>query len=122
MWIYQQSTGKLFDPKGVHIATGYSGSEDDLGKNKQDLEHKRSVGPIQRRAWVMGDAYRSRKVGPIAIPLTPHGHDARGRTYFRIHGDSVSRPGRASMGCMIFNRIMREQMSLSRDRLLTVIE
>jgi hypothetical protein len=47
--------------------------------------------------------------------------DTFGRSEFRIHGDSISNPGAASHGCVILNRIVRNQISDSGDELLRVL-
>ena len=120
MWIYSQSSGHLWDSRGVHIATGYSGLGE--GKNAPKFEAVRNVGPIPRGLWVMGEAYHSDQLGPLAIPLYESGHNALERTYFRIHGDSAAHPGKASKGCVIQGRAIRERMIASGDRLFQVIE
>ena len=120
MWIYSQSTGDLWDDGGFKAAKGYSGYGS--GKNNPQSESQRSVGPIPRGLWVIGEPYRSSRLGPLAIKLHESDHDARGRTYFRIHGDSISRPGEASRGCIVLNRPIREMIIDSNDRILKVIE
>ena len=66
--------------------------------------------------------YDSDTIGRAAIRLAPVDHDCLGRTYFRIHGDSRSRPGQASKGCIILNREKREAIADSDDKILKVIE
>ncbi len=97
-WTYSQSTGQL-RLKGKLVAGGYSG----LGiyKNDPDAEARRAEGPIPRGRWKIIGVYDSAKVGPYALALTPIGHDAHGRTDFRIHGDSAQHPGGASNGCIV---------------------
>ena len=123
MWIYYQSNGKLCKDnahgKYEQTSHGYSGYGE--GKNNYNLESTPNVGPIPCGQWVMGDAYTSKRVGRIAIPLAPHLHRAHSRTYFRIHGDSASHPGEASKGCIILPRDVRKMMSYSVDRILLVV-
>lgn len=118
--IYSQSTGILWAANGEIIHTGYSGYG--TGKNNPKKQHIESLGPIPRGQWLMTEVYDSKKVGPFAIKLEPVGHDALGRTDFRIHGDSISSPGEASRGCPIFNRAIRETIWNSGDRVFQVIE
>lgn len=120
MWIYSQSSGRLWDYRGQHVASGYSGFEE--GKNNPKLEALKNVGPIPRGMWVITGLYNSDSVGPFALKLEPCGHNALMRDYFRMHGQSKSNWGRASKGCMIFPRSIRERVWNSGDKLLLVIE
>lgn len=101
------------------LEKGYSGAG--IGKNNASMEAERSVGPIPRGLWVIGAPYHSRAVGPFALPLTPSGHNARERTAFVIHGDSIQNPGKASNGCMVFSRATREKIHEAGDLILKVI-
>ena len=120
MWIYSQLTGQLWNPQGLILAIGYSGGGE--GKNSPKMQAIKSVGPIPRGAWVIGEPYDSKNIGPYALPLYENGHDALTRAYFRIHGDSISNPGTASRGCVILARNIREMIHNSRDRDFIVIE
>ena len=120
MWTYAQSSGKLWDGKGQHIATGYSGADE--GKNNPKLEALRNIGPIPKGMYVITDVYDSDSIGPLVIALEPHLHNCLGRTFFRIHGDSRTNPGEASKGCIILSRAIRERIADSNDRLLQVNE
>jgi hypothetical protein len=53
------------------------------------------------------------------ILLEPVGHNALGRSLFRIHGDNAQND--ASHGCVILPRNIRELIWNSGDRALTVI-
>ena len=118
MWTYSQGTGKLFDPDGVHIATGYSGKG--RGKNNCALQHVKNVGPIPQGIYTIGQAYNSAKVGPFALQLTPDpSNDMGGRSAFLIHGDN--RTGTASEGCIILGRMVRDRLNYSAERLLKVV-
>ena len=118
MWTYSQGTGKLFDPDGVHVATGYSGKG--RGKNNCELQHVRNVGPIPQGIYTIGQAYNSAKVGPFALPLTPDpSNDMGGRSAFLIHGDNKT--GTASEGCIILGRMVRDRLNYSAERLLKVV-
>lgn len=120
MWLYSQSTGILWDDRGLQRAEGYSGHG--KGKNTPKHEAIKNVGPIPRGLYVIGEPYDSANIGPHALPLYPSGHDCLGRTFFRIHGDSISNPGNASRGCVILNRREREFIHNSTDRIFKVIE
>ena len=118
MWTYYQKSGELWVDVDK-IATGYSGYE--TGKNNPFMEDVRDVGPIPCGEWILIEPYNSKRVGPFAIKLEPVGHNAHGRTAFRIHGDSRRNPGKASHGCIIFPRKIREQIWASKDHRLIVL-
>lgn len=118
-WIYRQSTGELSHEGGRPIAVGYSGAPE--ARNNPSLENERDRGPIPRGSYRIEPFQDSIRVGPRALPLTPIGHDALGRTDFMIHGDSRSEPGNASHGCVILPRDVRVRMYDSGDRVLEVV-
>lgn len=120
MWIYSQTTGDLWCPQGKTICSGYSGYEE--GKNNPSKEAVRNVGPIPKGKWFIGEVYNSQRVGPLALPLYPNGHNALGRSDFLVHGDSKSNPGLASKGCLIMPRSVRELMIQECNKDILVIE
>lgn len=111
-WKYRQSTGEFW-LDGKLLGVGYSGHGE--GKNNPELEAVRAVGPIPRGRWRVAGWKDSPNTGPLSILLEPVGHDAHGRTLFRIHGDSVSAPGTASHGCIILTRSARRRIVASKD-------
>lgn len=120
MWVWDQSAGEL-SRDGRCVSRGYSGRG--RGKNNPALQDAVGVGPIPRGLWEITERYDSKNVGPYALKLVPgRNTDPRGRSAFRIHGDSIKNPGTASHGCIILPRIMREKIWQSGDRFLTVIE
>lgn len=119
MWTYSQEAGDL-RRDGVLISTGgYSGHGEH--KNKPDDEAYTGLGPIPRGKWRITELYDSQRVGPYALKLAPVGHDAHGRSAFRIHGDSIKQPGTASHGCIILRRVAREEIWQSGDHDLEVV-
>lgn len=125
MWTWDQSAGKLFRD-GALVSTGYSGKG--RGKNNPALQGMQGVGPIPRGKWKIVERYDSQRVGPYALKLfavdgtLDDTHAGTGRGAFRIHGDSVARPGDASNGCVILPRAIREKIWTSGDRDLKVVE
>jgi len=120
MWIYQQSTGKILDPKGLVLGFGYSGK----GKYKNDPESQAlaNLGPIPEGYYIIGEPHDTLTHGPFVLPLTPDPQNKMfGRSGFLIHGDSVVMPGTASEGCIIAARYLREDIASSVIKLLTVI-
>lgn len=120
MWIYAQRTGRLYDPKGELAGVGYSGAG--RGKNDPVIERVKDVGPIPGGMYTIGSPIDTMTHGPYVLPLTPDPDNKMyGRAGFLIHGDSVVHPGRASEGCIIMARGVREYIGGSLDRDLKVI-
>jgi hypothetical protein len=108
MFIYRQSDGLIWAPDCKLLGYGYSGAPD--AKNDGAQEHKPFIGPIPLGVWSIDGWYDSDTLGPNVIILHPYRHDAHGRTFFRIHGDSRSRPGDASKGCIVLAPGIRERI------------
>lgn len=120
MWTYSQGTGNLFDRKGKHIATGYSGHGQ--GRNNCSMQHVPRVGPTPQGMWKIGKPRNSKNVGPFALPLTPMpGTETFGRSAFLIHGDDGDVNLDESLGCIIQRRKVREAIWNSGDRVLLVV-
>lgn len=118
-WEYSQGTGEL-KFNGSLVATGYAGK--DKGKNNPNMESVPFVGPIPRGKYIIGKPRDTVKRGPHVLDLSPTGHNALGRTEFLIHGDSIKNPGRASEGCIIMPRAVREKIAASNINILTVVK
>lgn len=122
--LYSQHAGMLWaknksEQYSLITARAYAGK--DAGKNNPHLEAVKNIGPIPRGEWIISDCQAHPRLGPLALRLWPCGHTAHGRTEFFIHGDSVSRPGEASDGCIILPRGIRETIWDNHFRSLTVI-
>lgn len=119
-WTWSQSTGEL-RRDGRVVARGYSGAGRTLaaGRNNPAMEGVVAKGPIPRGFWTIGRAYQHANLGPVCMNLDPVGHDALGRTLFRIHGNN--RADDASHGCIILDRSTRTMIAASADRSLEVI-
>jgi hypothetical protein len=101
------------------MCVGYSGYDE--GKNNPDMQNVKSVGPIPRGIYTIGRSYDSKNTGPLTIMLSPHpDNDMFGRGDFRIHGDSIKKPGTASHGCIIAPRNVRENIINGTDKKLIV--
>lgn len=119
MWTWRQ-IGTLSDKTGVQICTGYSGAGD--GKNNPDAQGRHNVGPIPRGFYVIEAPVDTVTHGPYVLRLTPKAdNEMFDRAGFLIHGDSVIHPGTASQGCIIIDRVHREQVWNSNDHLLEVV-
>jgi len=105
MLTYRQADGQI-ELDGTFEGFGYSGKDE--GRNNPDMENVPNVGPIPRGRYMIGAARDGGHLGPIVFDLVPDGHDAHGRTDFRIHGDSLTHD--ASHGCIIAGRTIRERI------------
>lgn len=119
-YIWDQSAGRM-TLNGKLIGNGYAGRGD--GKNNPAMQDAVAVGPIPRGLWRMTAVKDSPNTGPFSIVLEPEpGTDARGRSAFRVHGDSVRLPGTASHGCITLPRAIRQQMWAGPVRVIEVVE
>jgi hypothetical protein len=118
-WIYSQSTGQLTH-NGSFITNGYSGAgfTAATGRNNAAMQDVPFQGPIPAGEYHIGNAYHHPSKGPIVMNLDPVGHNALGRTEFRIHGTNSS--NNASQGCIILPPNIRSQINNSSDKVLLV--
>jgi hypothetical protein len=123
-YVYEQATGHLFAREGGRndlLATGYSGSEEQGGKNNPGTQCKADIGPIPRGSYTIGPPFNG--PSPFSLRLTPaSANDVCGRSGFLIHGDSVAHPGTASQGCIILARPARERIDQNKLGPLLVVE
>lgn len=106
---YDVGTGEMFDDALEPIGTGYSGFGNH--KNDRSAECLKGLGPIPMGHYLIGMAYTSVSKGPVCMKLIPLGHSACGRTGFLIHGDSRRSPGKASRGCIVIERDVRDEIA-----------
>ena len=119
MWTWDQSAGAL-SRAGAIVSCGYSGAG--RGKNNPAMQAAQGVGPIPRGRWRIVAVKDSPNTGPFTIVIDAEpGTDTCGRSAFRIHGDSIARPGTASHGCIILPRTIRQAIWASGDRALEVV-
>jgi len=125
MWIYQQSTGKIWNCQGEFVARGYAGGAGGRrpeAVNNADMQKEKGVGPLPRGQYMIGDPVEHSHLGPFALPLTPSPkNDMFGRDGFFMHGDNFHGNNSASDGCIIMPRNIREMAYNSDDRLVVVI-
>lgn len=115
-WEYDQSSGEI-RLNGAYIGKGYAGTG--AGRNNPDMEDVANTGPIPRGSYTIGPSYRHPVLGPVVMNLDPVGHNAHGRTHFRIHGDNATND--ASEGCIVLPPGIRKKISASTDRKLEVV-
>lgn len=120
MWTYEQRTGRLVDAAGKTLATGYAGAG--AGKNNPDMQHVKNTGPLPRGRYTIGPPEEGTGHGPYVLRLTPFPSNSMwGRGRFLIHGDSVSAPGTASLGCICAPPLARHAVWESGDHVLEVV-
>ena len=119
-WTYSQGTGKLYDPQGKHVHTGYSGYGQ--GRNSCEWQGAVAKGPIPQGWWDIGKPYNSKNVGPFSMRLTAReGTQTFGRSAFVLHGDNGDKHLDESKGCIIMPRRIRERVWNSGVHLLRVV-
>ena len=118
-WVYDQTSGQI-EHGGDTVAVGYAGAGSCKNDPYQQDIHNR--GPIPRGLYTIGAPHDTPTHGPYVLRLEPDPtNDMCGRSGFLIHGDSVSKPGTASQGCIILPRAARVRIWESGDTDLEVI-
>ena len=123
-WIYEQSTGKFYNPKGECVSTGYAGGNEGKnpeGKNNPAMDGVKQIGPLPAGKYTHGEAIDHSHLGAFAIPLIPDPlNDMKGRGDFFLHGDTVP-SGNASEGCIIQPPQIRHDYYESDDGVIEVV-
>lgn len=114
-WTYRQTNGEI-DHEGTFQGTGYSGYKE--GRNNPAMESVVGIGPVPKGQYRIGPAYSHPRLGPCVMNLIPVGHDAHGRSAFRIHGNNKTDD--ASHGCIILGPAIRRSIANSGDDVLLV--
>lgn len=124
MWVFESSTGKMFDSLSSVVATGYAGGNEGKnpeGKNNPTMEREPFIGPLPVGIYEMKTPIPKSHLGPFAIPLEPNPtNEMYGRGHFYLHGDTTP-SGNASEGCIIMPRAIREKMWASADHVVMVV-
>lgn len=120
MWTYVQRTGGLYTAAGELFATGYAGMG--VHRNQPESDELKNIGPLPRGRYAIGPPRATTAHGPYVLRLTSDpANDMKGRAGFLVHGDSTTRPGTASNGCIILPRRIRERLYGSGDHTLRVV-
>ena len=138
MWTYEQANGRLSQDAAL-VATGYSGMGQ--GKNNPSMQDVHAGcrwvdgkwqpvdgltaddwGPLPKGKYTLNAPVDTKTHGPFVMWFTPApDNQMYGRSAFGMNGDSVVHPGKASEGCTIFQRPIREQVWQSGDTALEVV-
>lgn len=140
MWNYSQTLGRLTSEDGLFQSQGYSGAKPE-GYNNPEMQNVKNVGPIPQGRYSWGNHFECvetlsaeqqcpdcdgigfHKHGPHVIRLIPDpGNEMFGRSGFLCHGDSTTKPGSASEGCIIQPLATRVQMMDSNDHVVEVTD
>ncbi|WP_434461823.1 tlde1 domain-containing protein [Serratia plymuthica] len=118
-WTYEVMTRKFSLNGEFKFYAQYAGA---VGyQNNTKFECLKDKGPLPRGKYKIGAPYASVNTGRYTIPLTPTSTgNMCNRDAFKIHGDSLKNPGKASKGCIIANPKYREEIWNSGDRELIV--
>lgn len=124
-WLYEQTSGRLYDPDKNFKAKGYSGGncgKNPEGVNNHEMQNCHGIGPLPVGIYRMTQLILNHPhLGPFVIVLEPDpANEMFGRGDFRIHGDT-NPAGNASEGCIIMPRSVREDMWHSDDHVLEVV-
>ncbi len=132
---YSQSSGVL--DLGAAQWTGYAGNGD--GKNNPARQNVSNQGPLPRGWYTVSkdpectmfgadgvcphcSGSNHHKHGPYVLRLTPDPENEMfGRGGFLIHGDSIDRPGTASLGCIAVPKVARLTINASGVRRIQVV-
>jgi len=119
MYTYKQATGQFFDPEGMSMGNGYSGTGN--GRNIPSMQNIPNVGPIPKGVYYIDKAFdQIPGKGPCVMHLWPiRNTNDYGRSGFMIHGNNASND--ASEGCIILGPDIRKQIANGNERLLEVI-
>lgn len=124
-WTFEQRTGKLYDSTGALVATGYAGGncgKNPEGINNPDMQGIPKIGPLPVGIYTRGEVVMQSHLGPFAVPLIPdHSNNMLGRGDFYVHGDTTP-SGKASEGCIIMPRAVREEFYASTEPLEVVAD
>ena len=125
MWIFEISTGKMFDPNGALHGEGYAGG--DCGRFPDAINNPawiivHNAGPLPPGQYTLAELLPQSHLGPNAIRLDPDStNEMFGRSGFFIHADLADRathPRSASEGCIVYDA--RMAMWESQDHRLRV--
>lgn len=128
MWTYQQHNGQVTDPFGMLRGQSYAGHGE--GRNNPVLQDVHAGcrwngteweivdglapndwGPLPCGIYTMREPEDTPTHGPYVLWLTPDAkNEMFNRSGFGIHGDSIERPGLASLGCICTPRAIRVLM------------
>jgi hypothetical protein len=124
MWVFEITTGNMYDPNGKLVSNGYAGGN--CGKNPEGIDNPddeglKNIGPLPEGIYTFGTPVDHSHLGAFAIPLIPDpANNMLGRGGFYLHGDTVQYQA-ASEGCIIQPLPTRDACWASPDHQLQVV-
>jgi Protein of unknown function (DUF2778) len=124
MWVFEITTGNMYDSNGKLVSKGYAGGN--CGKNPEGIDNPddeglKNIGPLPEGIYTFGTPVEHSQLGAFAIPLIPDpANNMLGRGGFYLHGDTVQYQA-ASEGCIIQPRPTRDACWASPDHQLQVV-
>ena len=105
---YSQSDGTLTNYEVNVIANGWAGHGQ--AKNNPFMENERSLGPLPKGLYRVGEWQTHPRLGPLAAPLEQIEGETFGRSDFWVHGPSRNpdKYGQESNGCIVISKPQRE--------------
>ncbi|WP_380180946.1 tlde1 domain-containing protein [Kalamiella sp. sgz302252] len=119
-WTYNVML-KTFKHNGVYeFRARYAGAPG--YKDNPEYECLKEQGPLPRGKYrIVGVPFTHKKAGLFTLRLEPDKNNSMcGRSGFLIHGDSKTKPGTASNGCIVLDPKFRERIWQSGDKELIV--
>lgn len=120
-WVFERTTGKLFDPQGKLVEIGYSGNK---YKDNPTIDNEKNIDPLPEGLYLIGPArVKNEGKGEYVMPLMPVKKNIMyGRGGFLIHADNRKMDKSASEGCPILSLPTRKLISASSDREFKVVQ
>lgn len=118
MWVYEQSTGRMYHNGVLMFEDGWAGA---VGyKNKPEYQCLKDKGPLPRGRYTI-NAPKTGVTGSYSLPLTPDSSNQMcNRNAFLIHGSNRKDPASSSTGCIILSLQQRKDIWKSNDYILEV--
>jgi hypothetical protein len=105
---FSQSSGEIKNEDGTIVAMGWAGHGQ--AKLNPFMENERSLGPLPKGLYRVGEWQDHPRLGPMCAPLEQIEGETFGRDDFWIHGPSRNpeKYGQESNGCIVIPRAQRE--------------
>ncbi|POU00322.1 DUF2778 domain-containing protein [Escherichia sp. ESNIH1] len=118
-WEYDVKTAQFYHNGTYVFSARYAGA--DGYYNDPSKECVMGKGPLPRGTYHIGAPFFHPHAKKYTMRLTPSSsNNMCGRDGFLIHGDSISKPGHASNGCIILDLNYRIKIGTSHDHVLIV--
>ena len=118
-WVYKVKEAKFYLDGTFKFNALYAGAGGYYNDPSQQCV--KNKGPLPAGKYKIGNPFQHTTAGGYVLRLTADSsNNMCGRDGFLIHGDSGSRPGEASNGCIVVLLNHRIEIHTSKDRVLVV--